>query len=170
MGKWIVSRYLDCKYEVSSTGEIRNTKTKRILRQFTSNYKRVSVWVNGKVKCVLVHRVVAFAFCSGYKDGFTVNHINCDKLDNNYNNLEWVSMSENMIHARDNGALNTKNRARGSCHKDSKLNELDVKDIITSNKSSIELSVLYGVTTRQINNIKSGKYWKHVYIKYKGDK
>lgn len=51
-----------------------------------------------KRKCN-VHRLVAFAHCKGYSDGLVVNHKNGIRSDNRAENLEWVTQSENNLHA-----------------------------------------------------------------------
>jgi hypothetical protein len=45
---------------------------------------------------VLIHRLVAFAFVSGYRDGMEVNHIDENKENNRADNLEWTSRKENL--------------------------------------------------------------------------
>jgi HNH endonuclease/NUMOD4 motif len=54
---------------------------------------------NGVSRSILVHRVVAENFVSNDKNYFEVNHIDGDKGNNNYDNLEWTSRSENQKHA-----------------------------------------------------------------------
>ena len=58
-----------------------------------------------------VHRLVAFAFCNGYSEGFVVNHKNGVRTDNNATNLEWVTQALNNQHAYTN--LNRKPSALG---------------------------------------------------------
>lgn len=54
------------------------------------------------------HRLVAKAFCSGFKEGLVVNHKNGVRDDNRSENLEWVSYSENSKHGyRYNGRVPT---------------------------------------------------------------
>lgn len=64
---------------------------------------RVSLWNNGKERTWLVSRLVAMTWCDGYRDGLTVNHIDGNPHNNNADNLEWVSLSENIQHGFENG-------------------------------------------------------------------
>jgi len=57
---------------------------------------RVSLWKDGAVKYHLVSRLVAAAWIGTPEPGMTVNHINGIWLDNSVENLEWVSLSENI--------------------------------------------------------------------------
>lgn len=45
-----------------------------------------------------VHRMVAEAFIPNPDDKPCVNHIDCDRSNNNLDNLEWVSHAENNEH------------------------------------------------------------------------
>ena len=45
-----------------------------------------------------MHRTVAIHFI-GYREGLEVNHIDGNKGNNRVDNLEWVTRSENQIHA-----------------------------------------------------------------------
>lgn len=58
-----------------------------------------------------VHRLVAFAFCSGYAEGLVVNHKNGIRTDNNATNLEWVTQAKNNQHTY--SVLNKKSSAFG---------------------------------------------------------
>ena len=50
-----------------------------------------------------IHRLVALHFIKNIDNKPFVNHKNGNKLDNRYENLEWVTNQENVIHAYDNG-------------------------------------------------------------------
>ena len=84
-------------HQISSFGNVKNKKTNKIIKGDINNagYKRVTF---GN-KHYFIHRLVAKYFCKGYKDGLIVNHIDGNKTNNNMNNLEWVTRSENDLHA-----------------------------------------------------------------------
>lgn len=50
-------------------------------------------------KTKFVHRLVAQAFVKNVSGGNCINHINGNKKDNRYTNLEWCSAKENRHHA-----------------------------------------------------------------------
>lgn len=93
-------------YLVSNEGDVKSLpkKTRKftvILKQKTTKfgYKNVKLSKDGKCKDFFVHRLVAEAFCSNNKNKPFVNHIDGDKTNNNYINLEWCTASENVLHA-----------------------------------------------------------------------
>ncbi len=71
----------------------------------TTTYARVSLSKNGKVNRVSVHRLVAEAFIPNPYDKPCVNHKDNNGLNNHVDNLEWVTHSENMLHAQKQGRL-----------------------------------------------------------------
>lgn len=99
-GNW-KSLYLCEDYLVSDLGEIYSTKRDILMKQQTDTrgYKRVSLVVEGKQKGFLVHRLVAYCFCTKHKTKDKVNHINGTKDDNRAVNLEWCTNQENMNYA-----------------------------------------------------------------------
>lgn len=111
-------------YEASNEGRIRTAygKTTRSARFPVRHWKqrimkqkyqhrpsgkcadaKVSLWKDGKEKTWLVSRLVALAWCVGYKEGMTVNHIDGNSLNNHADNLEWISLHENILHGFENG-------------------------------------------------------------------
>lgn len=100
-------------YEVSNYGEIRGVdryvsngkglSLKRgvikSLKTDKDGYFRVYLSKNSKKKQHLVHRLVAQAFLGNVEEKPCVNHIDGDKQNNYVNNLEWVTRSENDLHA-----------------------------------------------------------------------
>ena len=66
----------------------------------------VLLYKNKKSRRFLVHRLVAETYIANPKNKSEVNHLNGDTFKNDVDNLEWVTRSENMQHAYDNGFLN----------------------------------------------------------------
>ena len=90
-------------YLVSSVGRIRNIKTNRILKSsIVSGYYKIRLSNNGKVKDLLVHKLVYSVFHNEeYLIGrkFIIDHIDANKLNNKIDNLRKVTNSENVIAA-----------------------------------------------------------------------
>ena len=87
-------------YSVSNNGNVRSDITGSLLGQWTCHgYLYVKLCKDGKAITKRVHRLVATAFCEKPSGKEDINHINGDKSDNRAENLEWVTKSENMLHA-----------------------------------------------------------------------
>lgn len=54
-------------------------------------------------KRFFIHRLVAIYFVDGYSSELVVNHKDGDKTNNRFENLEWVTRSQNDLHAYKNG-------------------------------------------------------------------
>ena len=87
-------------YQISNLGQVKNINTGKILTGDTNNigYRRVTLYTPIK-KRFFVHRLVAIHFCPGMEEGLVVNHKDGNKLNNNADNLEWVTHSQNDKHA-----------------------------------------------------------------------
>ena len=87
-------------YEVSNTGLVRNSKTRRVLKPSNNGggYFHVILSKNNKTKTFYVHRLVAVAFVENPKKLIVVNHLNHKRNDNHADNLEWTSTLENCCH------------------------------------------------------------------------
>lgn len=99
-------------YQVSNWGRIRThnkiTYTElrgfrhwkdRIMKQKVDkqNNYRICIWKNGKPYDFLVARLIADAFCGEYRDtDLTVNHIDGNRLNNRADNLEWLTLADNI--------------------------------------------------------------------------
>lgn len=87
-------------YKISLNGKVYSINYKKFLKtQINADgYETVQLQNNGIKQDFLVHRLVATGFIQKTENRNYVNHKNGNKLDNNVENLEWVTNSENMKH------------------------------------------------------------------------
>ncbi len=92
-----ISDYLT--YQVSNVGRVRNSKTGRIMKPFTTTtgYFQIGLCKEGKQKLYQIHRLVAQAFIENPDNKKIVDHVNHKITDNTILNLRWVSSSENQM-------------------------------------------------------------------------
>lgn len=157
-------------YEVSNDGCVRSlekrvpfmgsftTKRARMMRgRKLGGYLIVVLCKNAVKKTHLVHRLVAAAFINNPDNKKTVNHIDCNPLNNHYSNLEWTTQHENIMHS-----VGLNRHCHGETHGCSKLTAEQVLEIRTQAKGILALADKYGVTYSAIKRARSGKTWKHL--------
>jgi hypothetical protein len=88
-------------YSVSTEGRVRDDKRGIIKKDRLDNhgYKCLDLYKDGKRTKKKVHRLVAEAFIPNPDNKPEVNHKDGCKCNACLNNLEWVTKSENMLHA-----------------------------------------------------------------------
>lgn len=156
-------------YQVSNLGNFRNKVNNRLLKQRVSETGYyvicISLGSRNNKKTIRVHKAIAEAFIPNPENKPQVNHIDGNKLNNCVNNLEWVTASENIQHAFDNGLNKPK---RGYEHSSSKLTKEDVlfirKNYMPRDKEfgCRALARKYDVDHMQIVNIIKNKTYKNV--------
>lgn len=158
----IWKQYANSYYSVSNLGNVRNDTTGKQLKTFSSNnsYCQLDLFHDTVRERVLVHRLVAIVFIPNLENKPFVNHIDGNKQNNCVDNLEWVTPSENSIHAIETGLV-----LRGEEKSSAKLTTADVLAIQEGFRLGVkdfELAEHYGVTSGVISSIRLGKTWKHV--------
>ncbi len=97
------------RYMINRKGEIFDTIFKRMVTgHYNKGYHSFSLIPDiGPRTCLKRHRGICLAFTdySEKVDSLQVNHINGIPGDDRLENLEWVTCSENKIHALNNGLL-----------------------------------------------------------------
>lgn len=118
METWKPVKGFEKYYEASNTGKIKRKAgltyykdgrvarfSETILRPSINHkgYEKVYLSVESKKYSKYVHRLVAQTYIPNPDNKITVNHKDCNKRNNAVENLEWLTNTENMRHAFDNG-------------------------------------------------------------------
>ena len=142
-------------------GKLRNAKTKYTYKLFPNHngYLGTVVSVSKKNILVKVHRAVAFMFVDNPYNKEQVNHIDGNKLNNQSDNLEWVTSQENLKHAVKLGLKNSGERCRWA-----KLTNNDVRQIrafaINKTHTQKELAKMFNVSRQTINDVVCKRTYK----------
>lgn len=103
--------YFGDTHEISNLGNLRNTKTKQLLKtplNPSNGYCMFTVSRGGsRIINMTVHRAVAENFVDGDKNLY-INHKDGNKQNNRSDNLEFVTHSQNMLHAIQNGLFKSR--------------------------------------------------------------
>lgn len=87
-------------YLVSSYGRIRHSIKNNFLRpSLTCGYYKVRLSENGLVEDIMIHKLVWKLFSTSNvenQDGYIIDHIDGNKLNNNIENLRQISLSDNV--------------------------------------------------------------------------
>ena len=97
------------RYQVSNYGRVKSLSrlikcrggyrinNEKILKQKDGDYLQVQLGHKGKFHTI--HRLVAITFIKNNDIENVVNHIDGNKKNNHADNLEWVTRSQNQLHA-----------------------------------------------------------------------
>jgi len=157
--------FTDCiGYMASNHGNVYNPMSRILITQHigTSGYKVCKI--HGKNQGV--HRLVLQAFNPILDpENYDVNHKDTNKQNNWLYNLEWMTRSENIIHAFANNLAK-----QGEQHPNSKFTEAQVHIICKALEDGISYKDICDIIGLEYNHnmctflhkIKSGRSWKPI--------
>lgn len=96
----------DRGYKILRNGIIlstRGSRMKTVIKK--TGYEQLNVSIDGKTSSFGVHRLVALEYVPNPENKPEVNHLDGDKLNNDWTNLEWCTRSENIKHGIDLGLI-----------------------------------------------------------------
>ena len=128
-----------------------------------SGYECVCLCKENKPRTFRVHRLVADAFCEKRPGACEVNHKDGNRSNNDASNLEWVTRSENELHAYKVLGKKPNRPWAGKPRKFARtLSNEQVHVIRDSTLPSRNLAKKYGVSKTTIQNIRNRKIYKEV--------
>lgn len=152
------------RYSITPTGEVwshpytRSDGKRRKgiwLRPAVSiyGYKQVVLTKPDKSRHTLsIHRLVATAYL-GEGSGLQVNHKNGNKLDNNVENLEWVTQEENLKHAHENGLIPSRRKL-------SQEQVREIRSLLADGLKNMTIARMLNLEPSLISKIKTGRIYK----------
>ena len=91
------------KYAASTDGRIYSIRRQQWLKPYLAGSDYLYVDLCGKNK--RVHRLIAETYLENPMGYATVDHINGDRMDNRVENLQWLTLSENVRKAHQKGVI-----------------------------------------------------------------
>jgi len=139
-------------YFVSSLGRFKNKKGV-IMKDYKPHHSGY-IYLRVNIKKYALHRLIALSFIENLENKPFVNHIDGNKLNNKVENLEWLTCSENNLHAHKLG-LN-KGHKRKIIQYNLEMTEIEKFNTIkeANKKLSISLSCIKDVLKGKQNSTK----------------
>ncbi len=147
-------------YAVTDDGKVFRVGSSRPLsvQLVNSGYLSCELWKNNQRKRIGIHVLVAEAWLRARGEGECVRHKDGNRLNNSLGNLELGSRADNERDKIRHGRAN-----RGERHGLAVLTESDVAAIRSSvGESSNALASRFGISSRHVRDIRSGRRWTHV--------
>ncbi len=159
-------------YEVSNYGNVRSWIRLGDTRQPKRDnpyYKKIPISKRGYYeqffnlrelnvsKMVKIHRVVAQLFVPNPNNLPFVNHLDGNKLNNFYKNLEWCTNLHNLKHAHNMGLIRI-----GEKSANTKLTNKQALEIFNLDKPYKDIAELYETNVGIVYSIKVGTAWRSV--------
>lgn len=147
-------------YVISSAGRVMNIRTKRLLKSYLDNsggYACVNLWCNNCSKIYRIHTLVYTHFHNDFNlQGYVINHIDGDKLNNNILNLEKTTYQNNNLHATYIIKTNKSNKIIYQLDKNKNI----IKEYPSIAKAQKELRISNISRAIAKNGQAGGYYWK----------
>lgn len=154
--KWKPVKGYEGYYEINKQGEVKSLHKKNygyILNQRVDRGGYLSVRLSKpglRSTTLFVHRLLGYAFISNPENKPFINHKSGNRLNNSIENLEWVTHSENIKHAYENGLI-----IKMSKHV---IDNCTGKIYISIKEAAKAINISYGTCRNYLNgNIKTNK-------------
>lgn len=158
-----MKQYKDTPYFITEDGRLFRDGKELSTSLTNKGYKNLKLSLNGIRKHLAVHRAVAEIYVPNPNNLPQVDHLDGNKLNNHYTNLEWVTNQENRDRALENGL----HKVGVDCY-NNKFTEDDIRYIRSNFKSGDSefgcsgLAKKFNTNPSRIHKIVNYKTWKHL--------
>ena len=159
--KQIIVDNISTSYFITEDGRCYNTNTNKYLKGQIGKNGYISFNLtlpDGKKKRLYAHRLVGLNYLpEPEKNKNQINHIDGNKLNNHFTNLEWVTALENQQHA-----LNNELRKYNHIYcfnKDKKLVAEYINAAAAAEAVKISKSIIMQEINKEIKTLSGGFYW-----------
>ena len=173
METWKDIKGYEGHYQVSDMGRVKGLKrtvkhptgypktigSKILNPTVVKGYYQIDLSKEGKRKRFLVHRLVAEAFIENKRNSPQVNHKDGNKENNNVNNLEWVTVSENVLHGYKIGLSEPMSGVKNGHAILNKNKVIEIRNDFSEGVTQKELSERHHVSKSTIQDIVENKTW-----------
>ena len=156
-------------YAITKDGRVFNTKYKRELKRKidSKGYYVVTLSLDGVAIDQRVHRLVAMTYIENPNNYPIVNHLDGNKLNPYYKNLEWTTYKGNAQHASKHGLLKpAKLEDSGKAILTNSQVESICKIMESGTKNQYEIADMFNVDVSVIREIRLGNNWVDISKKY----
>lgn len=154
-------------YYVSDNGEVYTVLKGKIRKQKHRKHSNGYLRTGIRAKDFYIHRLVAELFCENPNNYVEVNHIDGNKENNHYTNLEWCTRSENNKHMFAKGLRTPEEMSRISKMRKpnrvfSRDTILEIRKMSREGYTDREISKIYGTSRGNIYLIKKYKIYREI--------
>jgi hypothetical protein len=152
-------------YGCDLDGTLYSTKGKRkTVVNSSSGYQATSVRKDGKTVQYRAHRFIYECITRKFiPDGMVINHLDGNKLNNHFDNLELCTYSENTQHAFSIGLITPLVGEMNGCARiTAEIVRNIIRDIVNG-FSNTELATKYSLDLKHISLIRNKKRWKFIF-------
>lgn len=156
-------------YWIYNNGQVWSNTSKIFLKPFTNpcGYLLVDLHHNKKSKYFQIHRLVAMYFIPNPDNLPIVNHIDGDKTNCDYKNLEWCTAKDNTHHAWKTGLIQPRYGIKNPANKYDPKQIHKVCQLIEEGTHTLrEISKLTNVSTTVVYDIMCRGKWTQISCVY----
>lgn len=157
MREFIDIQDIERYYQIEEDGKVYSLRKDRYLTPQFNGCGYIMYYIDGRP--IFSHRLVAEKYISKKPVGCEINHIDGNKLNNYYTNLEWVTHSENIKKSYELGRVSHFKGVKRGPHSEEckfKMSERKKKRILVDGveyRSIEEALIVLGTYRRRFNHL-----------------